>query len=848
MLLLALLACRTDGPSPAGSDTSAPTLDLTERLPSGVARAGVVTDEAALFGGVSAEGRAGDVKIYNDRVQFVIQGLRDSSYYLSEGGTVIDADIVRPVGVPGRDIVDEWAPMIGIGRVMSPVEVEVLADGADGGPAIVRVSGPETGLGLFEGALEAPGLVTDLGLQIQTEYVLPPDSWLMEVRTTVTADDAATVSVADLLLGAPEVSRRFTDGLGMGDDAGQERRWTGYIADRNDVAAAIISPPGERWSSRGYELITALAEMAVAGSATTELAAGSEVTITRYYGVGPDLATLSDAALALRGDPAELREGVVTAPDGPVAGARVTALVDGAPVTVAVTDDDGAFSLQVPTDGAVVLRASGRATGRFLGLPPGAPSYAPYAAAPVRDEALGLLVTGAPAPALAEGRGVANESEPLTLGEPALLRILVDDGGPFTARVSFLSADPAVDERWVLPRPNGLAAAGWARDGELLLEVEPGTFRVVVHRGMRYEASEVELTLAAGEERSHVVSLDEAYTHDGWLLADPHQHASPSADGEITMEERLVVTAAVGLQLHFGTDHDHLADYRPLVDALSLSDVRSVVADEVSPPLRGHMNIYPVEPSDAANGGSFRWWTEVPETTEGLVDTLRARHGAGFILQSNHPTDSGVAAAAGWSPGLIDDASKWTQRFEAMEVMNAASLEDYPAVWWDLVLRGSAVVPVGVSDSHGHFGGTVGMSATWVHTGADLALYDDAQLTRAMRAGHLVVTRGPFLDVEPLPSTVAGGTTVTVQALSPSWITVDRLVLWRDGAPVETVNGTSATFTLAPEADAVYVVVAEGDQPMVPVTGHTPWAMTAPWRVDVDGDGFEPPLPPLTLQ
>jgi len=34
---------------------------------------------------------------------------------------------------------------------------------------------------------------------------------------------------------------------------------------------------------------------------------------------------------------------------------------------------------------------------------------------------------------------------------------------------------------------------------------------------------------------------------------------------------------------------------------------------------------------------------------------------------------------------------------------------------------------------------------------------------------------------------------------------------------------------------------------MTPITSRTPWAMTAPYRVDVDGNGFTPPLPPLTF-
>ena len=837
----------TPTPTPAPQPTTPAPLDVSERLAPGEVRAGVIADGTALFGGVSAEGRPGDVKIYNDRVQFVVQGVGDSSYYLSDGGTVIDADIVRPEGELGRDLVDEWAPMYGLGRVMGAESVEVVADGSDGQAAIVRVSGYEAPLGLLEGALEAEGFVDDLGLQIETDYVLRPDSHLLEVRSTITAtSDDARINPGDVLMGAPEVGEIWVHQAGMGGSTVAAPLWTAYVSHGNDVATALIPDPTQPTSGYGFELLVELADMAAAAVPFTDIDEGDSFTFVRHYGVGPDLATLSDEAMALHGLPVSVQAGVVTADDGPVAGARVSVLADGQPFTVATTADDGSFQCSVPDGAAIELVVSGRGTGRFFDLPPGAGHYAPYADSVVRQAVLDSLEVGAPGTARVEGRGT---SSGVGLGEPATLRILADDAGPFTARLGFAAGDPAVvDDRLVLGRPDGLAAAGWSTQGELVMAVEPGDYDLVVHRGLRHELDQRSVSLVAGEELVVDVSLPMAYDHAGWLLGDPHSHASPSADGGITMEERLAVAAGVGIQLHFGTDHDHLADYRPLLGAMGLTDVLgSVVSDEVSPPLRGHMNIYPV-PSDPeqANGGSFRWWTEIPQTTEGLVDSLRARHGDEFVLQLNHPLDSGVGSSADWSPGVIGDPDRWTDRFDAMEVLNAADTEEYLSIWWDVVLRGSRAVPTGVSDSHSHFGGTVGMSATWLHLGIDApSLVDDATLAATFKGGEVVVTRGPFLQLSQLPADVPAGTVVDVEALSPSWIVVDRLQLWRDGAMVEQIDAATGSFTLSPDADAVYVIVAEGDTSMQPITSRTPWAMTAPYRVDVDGDGFEPPLPPL---
>jgi hypothetical protein len=131
MLVVALWSCKHDDEPPAGVP-----VDLVEVLSEGEVRAGVVTDEHALFGGISAEGRAGDFKLYNDRVQFVVQGVRPGSFYLPEGGGVIDADIVRPEGQLGHDAVEEWGSMFGLGRISVPESVTVVNDGSDGEPAM----------------------------------------------------------------------------------------------------------------------------------------------------------------------------------------------------------------------------------------------------------------------------------------------------------------------------------------------------------------------------------------------------------------------------------------------------------------------------------------------------------------------------------------------------------------------------------------------------------------------------------------------------------------------------------------------------------------------------------------
>ncbi|HMV68704.1 MAG TPA: carboxypeptidase-like regulatory domain-containing protein, partial [Myxococcota bacterium] len=388
VLLLALLACHTSEPSPE--------LSLTEALGPDEVRAGVVTDPAALIGGISAEGRPGDVLIYNDRARFIVQGVHASSYYVPEGGGVVDADIVRPAGEPDHDIADEWMPAYGLTTLLEPTRVTVVSDGADGA-AVVRVEGTEAPLALLEGALEAPGFIKPLGVTITQEYELRPGSPLLIVRSTVVAEEARDLTVSDILFGAPEVASGWRDRTGRDDADGGDQRWVAYVDRTADAAVAILPPLNTRWRGGGIASLSAITDLIAGNAERLTLQPGEPATVTRYYGVGPDLRTLTDAWQALDDAADDTISGTVTADDGPVSGATVTVMVDGEPFTTGRTGADGGFSATIPAGASATLRASGQGDGLFLDLPPGAGPLGPYAPEPKRGTTLASIASGAAA-------------------------------------------------------------------------------------------------------------------------------------------------------------------------------------------------------------------------------------------------------------------------------------------------------------------------------------------------------------------------------------------------------------------------------------------------------------------
>jgi len=877
LLLLSLLACKGKDVPDADSGATHP-VDLVSPVPSGQARAGVITDPAALFGGISAEGQPGDLMLKNDRVHFVIQSVRDGSYYMSQGGGVIDADIVRPDGTPGRDLLDEHAPMADLGRIPDPTSVTVIATGEDGGPAIVRAEGPAVPLALITGAAESDALLPTADMVMVTDYTLEPDSWLLKMETTIQwHDTAATVQPGDLMLVSFEVSSVWRPESGLDTNGDQGQGFMAVVGDHDEIALGLFPDADAFTPSPLQGLLTGIGQIVVGMYQSLDVEDGQEQTFTRYLGVGPDLSTLTGAWYQARGAQTEAVSGTVVDDTGAgVAGARVHLLdADGAPLTVATTDAAGAWQAQVLPGTVSQAVASGRSPGRYWDVAAGWAQSGPYADDVLNTLARQSLLDGDPSISMAEGRGVsapvavsAGSSATLELGRPGFIDVRASDDGPAKVVISFLDGDSVSADRGLVPdRPDGHMAEGFITQGDLRIPVEPGHYSVLVHRGLRWEYDLQDVEVAAGEEVSVTADLVSSYQVPGVLAGDPHMHAAPSNDASATMEGRLMSVAAHGVDLHFGTDHDHVVDYRPMIAPLGLDGVMaSVVADEVSPPLRGHFNVYPLEQMPAeANGGSVRWWDEWRDfgSTQGLFDMLRAQLGSpGGIIQVNHPIGgtSGMVDAANYdiATGRVGNSNRWSPDFDAIEVINSGDVQDYAPIYMDMVARGLDPTPVAVSDAHGP-DSHVGEQVTFLHLGIDdVASFSNDALRQAMADHATVASMGPYIDAS-IDGQWAPGRDVTgpvqldVRVLAPSWVKVDQIDLLRDGEVVQSVaiDGVapeqgSTSFSLDPDADASYEVVAWGAQPMSPVYNHAPWAMTAAIRVDADGNGtWTPPKPSI---
>jgi hypothetical protein len=217
--------------------------------------------------------------------------------------------------------------------------------------------------------------------------------------------------------------------------------------------------------------------------------------------------------------------------------------------------------------------------------------------------------------------------------------------------------------------------------------------------------------------------------------------------------------------------------------------------------------------------------------------------------------------------------------------------------WFTLLDRGHTATGMGASDTHHLLGDEPGDARTLLYVGEGNDVpggFDRKAVVHSLREHHAITTNAPFVDMHingaGIGDTVTASGTVTVEidVRAPSWGKVDTLVVYMNSQVVQTIpipTGTSFTtsITVTPATDSWVVAEVTGTQNMFPVVSpvefppldatiiinalsagidlsslpiasnlkpqriHTamPYAITNPFWIDRDGDGWTPPKPPL---
>lgn len=404
----------------------------------------------------------------------------------------------------------------------------------------------------------------------------------------------------------------------------------------------------------------------------------------------------------------------------------------------------------------------------------------------------------------------------------------------------------------------------WTGSGHLERALPVGEYTVLVSAGLERDVVRRSVRVQADRPVSFTARLPRVIDTAGWVGADLHLHQSPSVDADLGLAERVVAIAAEGVELAVATDHYAITDLAPTVTALRQAgllarDVQTLRGSEVSTLGRrfGHFNVFPLQP-----GARLVYEDTTPSE---LFAAARAASPDG-LLQVNHPrmdpsisyfayfaldTEHEASAVPGYDPG-----------YDAIEVYNgdeARDLKDVQRVfadWLHLLGRGRRYTGTGSSDSHQLAFLDPGTPRTFVRWSFTAGDGDDVRapagdVVTALRAGHAVVTSGPWLqarvgDAGPgdAARAMAGHVRLEVTVDAAPWIDVSRVEIFVGGSArarrrwlvprARTVRRLHRTVTLDVTAPSFIVVSATGERglPTAAVPGTQPFAFTNPIWID----------------
>ena len=191
-------------------------------------------------------------------------------------------------------------------------------------------------------------------------------------------------------------------------------------------------------------------------------------------------------------------------------------------------------------------------------------------------------------------------------------------------------------------------------------------------------------------------------------------------------------------------------------------------------------------------------------------------------------------------------------------------------IWLQLLNRGHGYHAIAVCDAHSVYGNGVGGWRTYVKSSTDIpSKIDWQEISRNAKAGRMILTTGPFLEVSTQDGTIAGGYTrlndeveLHVRVQCTDWIDVDRVQVLINGRQYPALNFTRAThkdlfgngvvkfdqkLRIPLSEDSHLIVVAYGENHDLKKGYGTstqssikPCAYNNPSFVDIDGNGFKP--------
>lgn len=717
----------------------------------------------------------GDYLLINDKIAVVIEAADLSDGYARFGGEILSVDQVGEDGRPaGKSRYVETLMGLAI-EMVNPSSVTVLADGSDGGAAIVRATGPVEPIPFLNEAFGAL-LSRDYGFEVAVDYVLEPGAESVVIRWSVLNDRPDPVDFgvertdSDELFGFFHANHNqfVTPEYGYQDPSGLVA-WAGF--DGGDWgfawAAADGTPVEFGLEQSGFALFWGGGFIAEPCGVTTS----DRVRITAG---GPDLDGLRQAVLRDRGEPAwrAITGTLVDAGGAPVAGATIHELdVAGNYLSRARTNADGEFTIHAPNlEVQLVAHKRGYPADSGTTIAADATtaelSFAPHGTIHVTVTEMGTTRT-----------------------PPVRVQVIPTEPLPSTP-----------DAFGVPDEANGRLYQEFVLGGEALLPAPVGDYRVIVSRGYEWELFDTTITVDPLATTEVVVELEHSVDTTGVMCGDFHIHSFMSADSPDPVDFKVKGALADGVDIPVSSEHEWVVDFQPVIESLGAEEWAFGMASlELTTFTWGHFGVVPMTPDPSAyNNGAVDWVGKKPQQVFDQVHALPTAP----VLIVNHPSGGGFGAYL--SQAQFDRATGssqselWSEDFDLLEVFNDSGLDsnrdESVADWFAMLAHGKTVFAVGSSDSHRLRTSPIGYPRTCMRFGHDdPSLLTPSDVRDALKSGDSTINGGLMMTVTGPNGVRPGGTisgagshafTVTVEA--PSWLAADTLEVIVNGETVST--------------------------------------------------------------
>lgn len=774
--------------------------------------------------GKEADGIIGDLVLRNDKVEAVISGnlpLRRANMSTFYGASGITPGCLYDLTLRGKN--NDQITIFGPASQQGPVSwVRVAKDGSDGEAVIETVV----------------NAANNDGLAKRHEYRLR-DGWQGVLITTTLRNESQQplkTTTAD--------------------------KWTNFKRAGTTLGivwADAIDPADKA----GYAYGLTEGEGTIVPGRSLELKPGQEVKFSRFVAVGTSSAEAFGLVAARRGEVGTV-SGIVRDKQGaPVTTAQITVRSPrefARSAGIGYPDEQGRFTFALPAgDFEVTFDDQGR-------------------------ESVTRQVTVKPN----ETQSVDSE---MAMASAMEFDIRDEAGKSLPCKVQFHGLD-GTESPNLGPenRARGCVDQYHSEKGQFRVQLAPGKYRVIVTRGIEYSHVAREVTVESGNTVAFSGTLKRLVDTTGWVSTDYHNHSTPSGDNTCGTDDRIINLAAEHIEFAPTTEHNRLYDWRPHIEKLGLTEFIQTVPGLELTGGGPHFNAFPFKPEPFTQDNGAPVWNKDPRIT---AITLRDWQGAepDRWVQINHPDmvgnfidRDGDGRADGGFLGLamlIDGIE--TQNYSKSALLDGAPIRvaknrlgkdsvqySREFIWLQMLNRGHRYAAMAVCDAHSVWGNGVGGWRMYMPSQSDEpAKIDWRENSRHAKAGHSILTTGPFLTVStdsgagPGDTTRApGGVKLRVKVQCTDWLDIDRVQILVNGRARKDLNFTreshpdwfgkdvvkfDRTIDVPLSEDAHLIVVAAGEKSDLSIGYGTsnqskmqPFAYNNPIFVDVDGHGFTP--------